>query len=285
MSLGIRPAAPTDVSAVAPVLYSAFRSISDRHNFPPDFDSPEAAHGVASLLLNHPQFYGVVAEDAGRLLGSNFIDLRSPIVGLGPISVDPEIQNRGVGRQLMLAAMDEAQRRGCAGIRLVQLAYHNRSLCLYTTLGFHSRCPLSIMQGKPLNQRFAGYDVRAGTAPDADACNALCRRVHGMDRRQEVAESIAQDSLVVVEHLGEIAGYTNGVGFFTHTVADSNRSLMALIAAASSFPGPGFFLPTTNFEVFNWCLRQGLRLVAQATYMTIGLFNEPDGAWLPGVLY
>ena len=87
------------------------------------------------------------------------------------------------------------------------------------------------------------------------------------------------------KHLGAITGYTNGVGFFTHTVADSNRSLMALIATAPSFPGPGFFLPTTNFKVFNWCLQQGLRLAAQATYMTIGLFNEPDGAWLPGVLY
>jgi predicted N-acetyltransferase YhbS len=285
MSVTTRSASARDLAAVATIMYAAFKSVADRHNFPPDFDSPETAHGVASLLLNHPKFYGVVAEDAGRLLGSNFIDLRSRIVGLGPISVDPEVQNRGVGRQLMVAAMNEAERQGCAGIRLVQLAYHNRSLCLYTTLGFRSRVLLSIMQGKPLNQRFAGYDVRPGTAADAGGCNALCRRIHGMERRQEVEESIGQASLMVVEHLGQIAGYTNGVGFFTHTVADSNRSLMALIAAAPGFPGPGFFLPTTNLEVFNWCLQQGLRLVAQATYMTIGLFNEPDGAWLPGVLY
>ncbi len=285
MPMTIRPAKRDDLAAVAPVLYAAFKSISDQHRFPPDFDSPETAYNVASLLLNHPKFYGVVAEDAGRILGSNFIDLRSPIVGLGPISVDPEVQNKGIGRQLMIAEMEEAQRRGCAGIRLVQLAYHNRSLCLYTTLGFRSRIPLSIMQGKPLHQRFAGYEVRAATLADTEACNALCRRVHGMDRRQEVEESVGQNSLMVVEHLGIITGYTNGVGFFTHTVANSDRSLMALIAAAPSFPGPGFFLPTTNFEVFNWCLRQGLHLVAQATYMTIGLFNEPDGAWLPGVLY
>ncbi|HEX4174190.1 MAG TPA: GNAT family N-acetyltransferase, partial [Acetobacteraceae bacterium] len=265
--------------------YSAFKSISDQHRFPADFDTPETAHSVASLLLSHPKFYGVIAEDNGHLLGSNFIDLRSSIVGLGPISVDPEAQNQGVGRQLMLAAMEEAQRRGCAGIRLVQIAYHNRSLCLYTTLGFRSRCPLSIMQGKPLHQRFPGYEVRRATRADADACNALCHRIHGFDRRQELDESVAQDSLIVVEHLGVISGYTNGLGFFTHTVADSNRSLMALIAAAPAFPGPGFFVPTTNFEVFNWCLQQGLRLVAQATYMTIGLFNEPDGAWLPSVLY
>ena len=285
MTMTTRPAAAADLIAVATIMYSAFKSVADRHNFPPDFDSPETAHSVASLLLNHPKFYGVVAEDEGRILGSNFIDLRSPIVGLGPISVDPEMQNQGIGRQLMLAAMEEAERQRCAGIRLVQLAYHNRSLCLYTTLGFRSRVPLSIMQGQPLNQRFAGYDVRLGATADADSCNALCRRIHGMERRQEVEESIEQNSLQVVEHLGTITGYTNGVGFFTHTVADSNHSLMAMIAAAPSFPGPGFFLPTTNFEVFNWCLQQGLRLVAQATYMTIGLFNEPDGAWLPGVLY
>jgi predicted N-acetyltransferase YhbS len=285
MSVSTRPATPDDLDAVAPVLYSAFKSISDQHRFPPDFDSPETARNVASLLLNHPKFCGVVAEEAGRLLGSNFIDVRSAIVGLGPISVDPTVQNRGIGRQLMLAAMEEAQRHGCAGIRLVQLAYHNRSLCLYTSLGFRSRYPLSIMQGKPLNHRLAGYDVRPATKADREACNALSRRVHGMERRQEVEESIDQNSLMVVEHLGSISGYTNGVGFFTHTVADSNRSLMALIGAAPSFPGPGFFLPTTNFEVFSWCLQRGLRLVAQATYMTIGLFNEPDGAWLPGVLY
>jgi predicted N-acetyltransferase YhbS len=285
MAASIRPATPEDLTAAAPIMYSAFRSISDRHNFPPDFDSPETAHNVMSMLLNHPKFYGVVAEDDGRILGSNFIDLRSSIVGLGPISVDPEVQNLGLGRRLMLAAMEEAERRGRAGIRLVQLAYHNRSLCLYTTLGFRARFPLSIIQGKPMNRQFDGYEVRPATTADADACNSLCRKIHGMDRREEVEESLGQNSLVVVEHLGCISGYTNGVGFFTHTVADSNRSLMALIGAAPSFPGPGFFLPTTNFEVFNWCLQQGLRLVAQATYMTIGLFNEPDGAWLPGVLY
>jgi predicted N-acetyltransferase YhbS len=285
MTISIRPAAPDDLAAIAPVLYAAFKSISDRHNFPADFDSPETAHSIASMLLNHRNFYGVVAEDGGRIIGSNFIDVRSPIVGLGPISVDPQAQNHGIGRQLMLAAMEEARRRNCAGIRLVQLAYHNRSLCLYTKLGYRSRYPLSIMQGKPLGQRFAGYDVRPATAADAEACNFLCLSVHGIERRQEVEEAIGQNNLTVVEHLGRITGYSTGVGFFTHTIADSNQSLMALIAAAPVFAGPGFFLPTTNHDVFNWCLEQGLRLVAQATYMTIGLFNEPDGAWLPGVLY
>jgi predicted N-acetyltransferase YhbS len=115
MAITIRPASPADSEAGGPILYRAFKTLADHHRFAPDFASPEIAHGVIGSLLSHPKFYGVVAEDDGRIIGSNFVDLRSPIAGIGPISVDPEVQNRGVGRQLMQAVMDEAARRNCPG--------------------------------------------------------------------------------------------------------------------------------------------------------------------------
>jgi hypothetical protein len=59
----------------------------------------------------------------------------------------------------------------------------------------------------------------------------------------------------------------------------------ALIGAAPGFPGGGFLLPTRNGEMFRWCLQNDLRLVHQMTLMTIGLYNEPAGAYLPSVLY
>jgi hypothetical protein len=89
----------------------------------------------------------------------------------------------------------------------------------------------------------------------------------------------------VVEHDGRITGYTTGVGWFTHSVSESNNDLKALIGAATEYSGPGFLLPTRNTELFRWCLAHGLRLVQQMTLMTIGLYNEPQGAYLPGVLY
>jgi hypothetical protein len=152
-------------------------------------------------------------------------------------------------------------------------------------MGFHSRGPLSIMQGEPLKLHFDGYAVRPTNTADIVACNDLCRIVHGMERSEEVHESVEQGSGMTVEHLGKPTGYTTGVGFFSHSVAKSNQDLMALIGAAPSFSGPGFLLPTNNHEVFDWCLRKGLRLVVQATLMSIGLYNEPEGAWLPSVLY
>ena len=89
----------------------------------------------------------------------------------------------------------------------------------------------------------------------------------------------------VVEHLGEITAYATDIAFFGHAVAESNQGLKALIGAASGFLGGGFLVPTRNGELLRWCLQHRLRLVHQMTLMTIGLYNEPTGAYLPSVLY
>ena len=56
------------------------------------------ATGVLFMLLANPGFYSIVADDNGRIVGSNFADCRSSIAGIGPISIDPEAQNQGIGR-------------------------------------------------------------------------------------------------------------------------------------------------------------------------------------------
>jgi hypothetical protein len=113
----------------------------------------------------------------------------------------------------------------------------------------------------------------------------LCRQVHGFDRAGELRDAIAQNGASVVEHLGRITGYTTGIAFFGHSVAETNRELMALIGAATDFGGPGFLLPTRNHEVFNWCLKAGLKLMFQMTLMTVGLYSEPAAPYMPSVLY
>ena len=40
-------------------------------------------------------------------MGSNCLDERSSIFGVGPITVDPEVQSAGVGRRLMQAVMGD----------------------------------------------------------------------------------------------------------------------------------------------------------------------------------
>ena len=148
-----------------------------------------------------------------------------------------------------------------------------------------TREPLSVMQGTSLGVSLPGYVVRRAGAKDAGVCNVVCRRVHGFERSGEVADAIAQNTATVVEHLGRITGYATEIGYFAHAVGETNWELKALIGAAPTFAGPGFLVPTRNHDLFQWCLERGLQLVKQQTLMTIGLYNEPAGAWLPGILY
>src|SRR5215472_13030275 len=123
----IRTAKPEDAPECGRICYEAFTQINVRHGFPPDFPSPDRSTGVLSTMFSHPRFYTVVAEFQGKIVGSNCLDERTPIAGVGPITVDPGVQNQTIGRRLMQAVLDRANEQGAAGIRLVQAAFHNRS--------------------------------------------------------------------------------------------------------------------------------------------------------------
>ena len=281
----LRPASPEDISPAGKICYLAFKSIAEAHNFPPDFPNPESAIELIRHLLSRTDVYAVIAEHEGRVVGSNFLWEDGTVAGVGPITVEPQMQNMRVGRRLMEAVLERARSRGIASVRLLQAAYHGRSLSLYTRLGFDAREPLSVMQGPALRLSIDGHVVRGATAADLDAANELCRRIHGHPRSTELGVAIQQGMASLVEREHRVTGYTTGIGFFGHTVGETVEDVKALIGAASSFPGPGFFVPTRNAELLRWCLHHGLRIVQPMTLMTIGPYNEPKGTFLPSILY
>ena len=283
--LTLRVGRAEDAEECGSICYGAFKAIAEQHNFPPDFPSSEVASELLASILARNDVYSVVAEADGQVVGSNFLWENGPIAGVGPITIDPAAQNVAVGRRLMEDVLRRAEERNIVGVRLVQAAYHNRSLSLYTKLGFDTREPLSNLQGLAIEQQIPGYNVRPATGEDLGACNEVCLKVHGLHRGPELLEAIKQGTATVVEHDGRITGYTTSVGFFGHTVGESNEDLKALIGAAPSFPGPGFLLPTRNGEVLRWCLEKGLRIVQPMTLMSVGLYNEPAGSFMPSVLF
>ena len=290
----LRPGSPADVSACASICFDAFRDINDRHAFPPDFPSVDATRGLMEFMLNHPeQVYSVVAEAGGRVVGSCFLWEGGPVAGVGPVTVDPAVQARSVGRRMMEAVLARARERRFAGVRLVQAAFNTRSLSLYTKLGFDVREPLACLQGntEALRQslRASGglgnYPVRKASPADVEACADLCRRLHGHERTGELTAGIAKGTALVVEHGGQVTGYATDVGFFGHAVALTNYELRALIAGAERVTGPGLLLPSRNSEVLRWCLAGGLKVVQPMTLMSVGLYNEPSGAFFPSILF
>jgi GNAT superfamily N-acetyltransferase len=284
-SIVIRRATPADAGACGRICYDAFTTLSDKHSFPRDFPAPEVATHILSMMFSHPSFFCVVAEQDKKIIGSNCLDERAAIAGIGPITIAPDTQNRSAGRQLMQAVMTRAMERKFAGVRLVQAAYHNRSLSLYAKLGFVVREPLACMQGPAMQKMLPGYQVRPARQSDLSACNELCLRVHGHDRGGELSDAIEQGSAVVAESNGVIRAYASSIAFFGHAVAESNQDLQALLAAAKEFQGSGILVPTRNARLLRWCLENGLRVVQPMTLMTTGLYNEPAGAFLPSILF
>ena len=281
----VREASAEDAEACAQIFYDAFESIAARHNFPVEPSSREFTQFKVSDMLSNDAFAGLVVERDGELLGCAFIDERAAIAGIGPVTVDPAAQDGGIGRTLVEAALERERERGAAGVRLVQTAYHYRSLGLYAKLGFVVREPLSVLQGPPPAVSTPGRGVREANDADVARCGELCVRVHGHDRTRELRDAITAGTARVVERPGGICGYATGFGYGWHAVAETNEDLIALLASAEAFIGLGILMPSRNAELLRWGLRHGLRIVQQSTLMTIGLYNESAGAYLPSILF
>jgi predicted N-acetyltransferase YhbS len=281
----VRPGTPADAEACGQIFWDAFHGLAQSHGFPTEPSSPEFTGFRARQMLEDPGFHALVAERDGRVVASNFIDERSTIAGIGPLTVAPGEQDSGAGRMLMEAAMERSRERGAVGVRLVQTAYHYRSLALYAKLGFVVREPLAVVQGGPLGIELRGYSVRAAQEGDLAAADALCRRVHGHDRDAELRDAIGAGTASVVERDGRLGGYATGFGYGWHAVGETSDDIKALLGSAEQFMGLGVLVPARNAGLLRWCLDNGLQVVQQSTLMSTGLYNEPGGAWLPSILF
>ena len=280
----LRHARLEDAADIGRICYEAFRSIANRHNVTPAFPSAEVATARLVGPLSHAGFYKMVAERHGEVIGSNFVDERSPIAGVGPITIDPGVQDRGIGRRLMQDALERTASRKVAGVRLVQAAYNTRALALYAKLGFVVREPLALMQGDPIATAVPGRTVREAGETDIPDCTRVCHFVHGHERTGELVDAIGTGTATVVEHVGRITGYATTVALFGHAVGETDDDLKALIAVAPSFGGGGILVPARS-PLLPWCLDRGLQIGQVMTLMSVGLYNEPTGAYLPSIRY
>ena len=282
----LREATPADAEACAQIVFDAFGAIHDHHRFERDFPVPDAAAQMIGAWIPHPSIWGVVAEKDGRIVGSNFLDERSPIRGVGPITVDPEGQNAGVGRKLMEAVIERGE--GAPGIRLLQDAFHMRSLCLYESLGFDVKEPVAVTTGKPRSGPADGVEVRPLAEEDIEECGALCERVHGFPRTNELPDAMHAMTPFVALRDGRITAYTTSVSFWpmNHGVAETEEDMRALLLGAAAATGePLAFLVPLRSPLFRWSLSEGLRLVKPMNLMAMGEYQEPRGSWFPSVLY
>lgn len=121
----IRQELSSDVAAIHALTVAAF--LNAPHTAHTEQFIVDALRRAGSLTIS------LVAEQDGEVVGHVAV---SPVTisdgsggwyGLGPISVRPELQRRGIGSLLMEAALGLLQERGAAGCALVgDPAYYSR---------------------------------------------------------------------------------------------------------------------------------------------------------------
>ncbi|MBV9631787.1 MAG: GNAT family N-acetyltransferase [Xanthobacteraceae bacterium] len=290
MEITIRSATEADAQACGRICYEGFRAVTDRHGYPPVFASIEVATRRLAAFLANPSVFGLVAELAGkpRIAGFNFLSERDPIRAIGPIAVDPSLHGYGIGRRLMQAALDRA--RGAPSVRLVQESYNIQSLSLYTSLGFGVREVYAVVTGTPAPAALSlDWEIRPLRDGDIPACEALQQRVVGYSRMNELRETLAIGAPLAALRDGGLRAYASVPTSWqaNHAMAETDEDLQALLLGAARIrPDPlALLIPVRRAELFRWCLAQGLRAVRPMTLMSVGQYREPQGAYVPSVLY
>ncbi|HKQ54051.1 MAG TPA: GNAT family N-acetyltransferase [Pyrinomonadaceae bacterium] len=288
MSVEIRAMRPEDVETCGRICHEAFKGIAERHNFRPDFPTPAASIQLTEALFSSPLVYSVVAESEGRVVGSNHLWEYDEVRAVGPITVDGQAQAKGAGRKLMEAVIERGQ--SGRGVRLVQDAFNAASLSLYASLGFDVKEPLALIEGALQGEVPAGTEVRAIREEDFDECAALCRRVHGFERTNELKNTPPFLTSFVAVRGGRVTAYASAPHFWAlnHAVAESEEDMCALLTGAGNLSGEqplSLLLPTRQTSLFRWCLKNGMRVLKPMTLMTMGEYHEPRGCYLPSVGY
>ena len=285
MNITIRQASQKDANDCGTICLAAFNAIADKHNFPRDFESLEETSGLLSHVFSRDDIYTIVAEKNGQIIGSNVLWENCEVAGVGPITVAPGIQGNQVGKLLMEDILGRANKKGFRSVRLVQAAFNNATMALYTKLGFDVQEPLSVLNGECMQIKIPGLRVRPAVSSDLDQCNLLCGKVHGFSRSNDLTNAIDQKLASVVERDGKITAYSTLLGFFGYTVGETNEDLKALIGSAQSFAGPGLLMPTRNAELLRWCLAHGLKIIQPMSLMSYGQYQTPKGVFLPSVVF
>lgn len=290
MEITIRSATEADAQACGRICYEGFRAVTDRHGYPPVFASIEVATRRLAAFLANPSVFGLVAELEGkrRIAGFNFLSERDPVRAIGPIAVDPSLHGYGIGRRLMQAALDRA--RGAPSVRLVQESYNIQSLSLYASLGFDAREVYAVVTGTPGPAALPpDWEVRPLREGDIPACEWLQQHVLGYSRINELRETLAAGAPWAALRDGRLRAYASVPTSWqaNHAMAETDEDLQALLpGAARSRPEPlALLIPVRRAELFRWCLAHGLRAVRPMTLMSVGKYREPQGAYVPSVLY
>ena len=211
----VRPLTERDLSEAQRIVRRAFGTFlgaPDLDNFWTDFDYVYGRHGAEHTA-------SFVADHEGQLSGVNFATNWGSIGFFGPISVRPDLWNRGIAQPLVEAACRQLDRWGTRHAGLCTFPHSTKHVWLYQKFGFYPRYLTALMAASvpangpislPPDARYSALSPAARREAE-DASRAMAEEVfEGLDLRGEIRTVAARglgDTLLVWEGGGRLAAF------------------------------------------------------------------------------
>ena len=135
----ILPATEQDIPTLNELVQSAYRGDSSRRGWTTEADLLDGIRtdeaGLKTMLAN-PQATILKYEDAGQLLGCVYLEKKGDRLYLGMLTVSPDAQAGGIGKQLMAAAEQVARDRQCRAMTMTVIPQRHELIAFYERRGY-----------------------------------------------------------------------------------------------------------------------------------------------------
>ena len=135
----IRIATPEDVGPLNQLVNGAYRGDSSRKGWTTEADllgGIRTSKESLKEMINRAEAVILVAEENG-LQGCVFLEQQGKSLYLGMLTVQPELQGKGMGAKLMTASEERAKELGCTTVRMTVITDRPELIAYYNRKGFH----------------------------------------------------------------------------------------------------------------------------------------------------
>lgn len=136
----ITAAAKSDTPALVCLINSAYRGEASKKGWTTEADLLDGMRtdeaNISELMDDANAVFLKCLSEEGKLTGSVYLQRQNDKIYLGMLSVSPELQGAGIGKQLMRAAEEYATKNNCLSIFMTVISVRLELIAWYERHGY-----------------------------------------------------------------------------------------------------------------------------------------------------
>jgi len=285
VNVTVRPLTADDIEVACDIQMQSFDDIDRRMGDPVEERTPASIarqrRRMAHFLEHDPAGAFVACVD-DRVAGAALAMRRDDLWGLSLLVVDPDLQGRGIGRQLLAATLGYGKD---AGVGVIQSSRDPRALAAYADAGFELH-PQVAGVGVVDRRLLPSPSSRVQSGADVDLADDVDRSVRGASRGPDHAR-LAEGGPSYLISDGEGRGYAyTRRGFVAALAATDDDTATALLwACLAGIDGEVRVGHVTGAQ--QWAVRviAAARLRVNADGAAFWRGRQPPASYLPNGAY